>query len=252
MTDDVFFEQAIQEVHNRRVVSALWARALADADGDKVKTIARYVRLRVEQLKEQNSASTSPPTPEVGARQSRPQRPEETVRASAWKRFAARSIDLMWEAPAVGALVGYLGASDAAFTQWVQNTDAMVLSILLMPLVLLFDALVAGLFFNTPGKTLLGLRVVDERQLALDPSTYLRRNMRLWISGLACGVPLLNLFAMAYQGEKVWREGTATYDRKDGFHVLAKPIGIVQSLVIVFVAITLLSLNAVIASAFRQ
>lgn len=251
MTDDALFEKAIQEVRDRKVISALWARALADADGDKAKTIARYIRLRVEQLKEQTPAPTASLHPPDVAQQGQ-QQPNGAVRASAWRRFAARFIDLMWEAPAVGALVGYAGSFDAGLGQWMQRTDGAILGILLTPLVLLFDALVAWMFFNTPGKALLGLRVVNESMAPLPAAEILQRNMRLWASGLGFGVPPINLFAMAFQGDKVRKTGSSTYDMAMNTQVIGKPLGLLQGTAALLASAALLSMNAILTSVERS
>ncbi len=247
MTDDALFEQAMQEVHDRTVVPAIWARALAEAEGDKVKTIARYIRLRVDELKAARPETPPPPPRSFASTPSAPPQ-EETAHAPAWKRFVARTIDIMWEALTVGALVGYAGSFHADFGQWVQRTDAVILGILLMPLVLLLDALVSGLFFNTPGKALLGLRVVKDGMAPISASEALQRNMRLWASGLAFGVPPINLFAMAFQGDKVRKTGSSTYDVTMNARVIGKPLGMLQGTAALLVFTALLGVSAILAS----
>jgi uncharacterized RDD family membrane protein YckC len=255
MNEDAFFEQAIREVQERRCVEALWARAIADGDGDKAKTISRYVRLRVEQLKyeaRRSAPQSAPPSPSPqqgpGNAAAEPQR----ASASVWRRFFARTLDILWEAPLVGAIVGYLGSVNTDLGDLIATSNPSVLGVLVAPIVMLFDAAVVAMFFNSPGKALLGLKVVSAEAESLSPAEYLERNMRLWVSGMAFGLPLLSLFAAAYQGERAWRDGYTTYDRARGTLVLAGRLGFVQVAAAIFVLIALLSLNAVIAAAFSQ
>lgn len=51
MDDQYFYEQAISEIRERRVIEAVWAKAFAEADGDQKRTTARYIAIRVEQMK---------------------------------------------------------------------------------------------------------------------------------------------------------------------------------------------------------
>lgn len=249
VNDDRFFEQALHEVNSQKVVPALWAKALADADGDRAKTVARYIKLRVQQLNLETPSDSAPASaqkiapPNTGAIDDALEAP---VQAKSWRRFVARLVDFMWEAPVVGATVGYLGSTDASVNSWLQETDAVVLGVLLTPLVLAFDAFVVAMFSNSPGKALLGLCVVDKSMRALPAIAYLARNMRLWVSGLALGLPALNLFAMAYQGDKVRKGGCATYDRASETQVVEKRVGLFRGLVASLLLVLLVSINAVL------
>lgn len=51
---DEFYEQAYDEVINKTMVSALVAKAFSDADGDKKKNVALYIKLRVKQLSDEH------------------------------------------------------------------------------------------------------------------------------------------------------------------------------------------------------
>ena len=48
--EEQFYEIAAQEVAERRLIAAILAKAFSEADGDERKTVARYLKLRVEQL----------------------------------------------------------------------------------------------------------------------------------------------------------------------------------------------------------
>lgn len=51
--EEKLYKKAACEVLARTVVPGLIAKAYSDANGDKDKTIAKYIRLRVEQLREE-------------------------------------------------------------------------------------------------------------------------------------------------------------------------------------------------------
>jgi hypothetical protein len=50
MDDELFYEQAAEEVAADRIQAGLYAKAFSQADGDKTVAQARYLRLRAEQL----------------------------------------------------------------------------------------------------------------------------------------------------------------------------------------------------------
>ena len=135
--------------------------------------------------------------------------------ASAGRRFFARSIDL-WSAVIVVGLATGLGLSLASdeFAFWIQRpeSNAIFALVIVIPLAFLLDAALYGMFGNTPGKSLLLLRVTapDGRTLAF--AEYLLRNFRVWWFGLAAGIPLLSMLAMIYQWRKVSSGGPTGYD----------------------------------------
>lgn len=147
-------------------------------------------------------------------------------------------------------MVGYLGTINADLGEVLANNSAAVIGVLISPLVLLFDAAVVATFFNSPGKAILGLSVLNTEDKPLAAAEYLERNMRIWVSGLAFGLPLLNLLAAAYQGERAWRNGFTTYDQKNGTRVLATPLGIVQAVAAALLLVMLISFNTLIVAAF--
>jgi sensor histidine kinase YesM len=49
--DDELFRIALDEVENLQTNKSLWAKSLVEANGDKDKTVACYIRMRVAQLK---------------------------------------------------------------------------------------------------------------------------------------------------------------------------------------------------------
>jgi hypothetical protein len=52
-----FYELALDEVVKRTVIKGLFAKAYSDCNGDEQKSIARYITLRVEQLKKEHQRS---------------------------------------------------------------------------------------------------------------------------------------------------------------------------------------------------
>jgi len=54
---------------------------------------------------------------------------------------------------------------------------------------------------------------------------YFSRNFALWVSAFACGIPILHLYTMISQYERLKAGQPASYDEKNSFNVCAKPTG---------------------------
>ncbi len=61
-TEDAWYEQALDELNSGQTIKALWARSMAEGNGDDAKAKSTYIRLRVAQQKawldEQDSIKT--------------------------------------------------------------------------------------------------------------------------------------------------------------------------------------------------
>lgn len=147
--------------------------------------------------------------------------------ATKWPRFFTRLFDLWWESILVAfVLSAILGIYSASFVSWISRPGSgYVFSLLCLPLALTLDAAIYGLLGNTPGRALLGLQVGRLDASNLSFGQYHARNLSLWVSGLALGFPLINLFTMARQSSRLDSGQQATYDELTGFRVRAKPIG---------------------------
>lgn len=115
MKDDDLYDQAITEVRERRVVQAIWARAMAESDGDAKKTIARYIALRVEDLQGARAQEKIQATKDIAA----------TVAKKGWKWTKVGIVVLfVLVAGAIGKVVGKLVA-DKTFQSTASLSDAL-------------------------------------------------------------------------------------------------------------------------------
>lgn len=147
--------------------------------------------------------------------------------ASRWPRFFARIFDVWWEILLVSfALGAVLGRYSAGFVEWINGPGAgQLFAIMCLPIALILDTGIYRLIGNTPGKALLGLKVGLLNASPLSFGQYLGRNLSIWLKGLAIGLPLINLFTMAYQSGRLGKGQQASYDESTGYRVRAKPIG---------------------------
>lgn len=52
---DAYYQEALTEISEDRTISALWARALVDANGNRDLASSKYIKWRVQRLKEQDA-----------------------------------------------------------------------------------------------------------------------------------------------------------------------------------------------------
>jgi uncharacterized RDD family membrane protein YckC len=144
--------------------------------------------------------------------------------AGPWLRFFARHFDLWWETCLVGFILVFVLVA-VGLADWIENSFlTLLLGIPCLPLALLLDGALYGIAGNTPGKAFLGLRVTAFDGSRLSIAQYLARNFRMWSSGLAFGIPILNLYAFAEQSNRVGSGQPASYDAREALWVLATPL----------------------------
>lgn len=150
---------------------------------------------------------------------------QEVRLARPWPRYFARIFDIVFVFTLSGAVFSlafalYQGTSPmAAFPErsWI------------MPLVIvgsqpLLDALIAAVFGNTPGKALLGIRVIDRHGKRLSLPRYLLRNLFVGFIGIGLALGILGIAAQIWQYMRVNRGEPAVYDLWMKGRVLGRPV----------------------------
>jgi uncharacterized RDD family membrane protein YckC len=162
-----------------------------------------------------------------------------------WRRFFARWFDIWWEEVLVVTLVSLVPGLTAA--RWLQDSQFQALSSFLsFPVILLVDAACYRIFGNTPGKKLLGLRVVTADGNQLRFFAYYLRNLHLWASGLAFGVPVLHILTMGWQFHRLVDGKRASYDQRSGNRVQSHSIGVGTWLAFLGVALLLFAVTVLL------
>lgn len=207
------------------------------------------------------TVAVAPPLPPIADTDS-----QYYLLSNRWPRFFARSFDVWLEMLFVSLSMGFaLSLYFIGFVEWIKGPGASQLfGILCLPIALTLDAFLYRFIGNTPGKALLGLKLTTPEGNPLSFAQYLSRNISMWASGLALGVPLINLFTMASQYRRLGKGLQASYDELEGFRVRAKPSGWLRKtsfgfaffgLIVIIGALTLTEQaidNAVILSSAKQ
>jgi hypothetical protein len=195
------------------------------------------------------AAKTVAPIPAIALRPSTATGSEgNVVTATPWRRWFARLFDLWIEVIMVLVLLFLASmAWPAAALGWIR-TPAVVLFLTLglVPAALVLDACIYALFGTTAGKAILRVRIVADADVRPGRWQYLVRNLAMWGSGLAFGLPLLSLIAMAYQARRLCQGRSATYDTAT-LRVVQQRIGFARRFVFAAAFVALLFANLVLS-----
>ncbi|MDM0113850.1 RDD family protein [Variovorax sp. J22R133] len=169
--------------------------------------------------------------------------------AGPWRRCCARLLDVALLSIPAGFLLGAaLALLAPSFADWVGSPDPgtrLALGFMLVPLALLTEAVVFGLFGTTPGKFLFGIRIVTASGACPGFTQYLKRTLALYWRGMALSLPLVSLITMLDEYRRVRNGQSASYDG-DQFRVKAPEMGTVGLVTAITLVIGLISLNSVL------
>lgn len=191
-------------------------------------------------LPDPSEAAGAPPPIAPG----RPLEAAQMQAANRWARFFARSLDIYWESILLAIIVSFSMGLYNGLVRPRKPLDVPhgalgweVWGLGLLLVVLVLDACIFAVAGNTPGKALFRIRVVDLNGKRLEFAAYLKRNFALWVSGLACGIPLVNLVTKVIQFERLGRGERASYDASGGYEVGARAMGAIRLTVAVIVVV---------------
>lgn len=151
--------------------------------------------------------------------------------AGAWRRWAARTIDLtvslffvLLILPFVWvALIAVFSSAPPTTPEETKTVASAVgiLSIFIffllgLPIILLGETLLYAIFRSTPGKSLFGIAVVDAAGRKLTRRAYLVRNLYLYLCGFGLGIMFIRQGLMIYQGLRVASGRPTSYDAATG------------------------------------
>lgn len=180
--------------------------------------------------------------------------PSEFPATRPWPRLLARTFDIWWEALVINyGLALLLAALSDSFARWLnQPGTSQLFALLCLPIVLAFDAIIYRVFGNTPGKALLGIRVLNRVGERLGFKDYLRRNLRIWLSGLALGIPLISLGTFYHQQNALKTSGFTSYDARDMVRVKTIRAHWLKTIIFIVLFVALLTTQAVLNQISRE
>jgi len=246
MHDDSFHEQALTELRQKTIVTAVWGRAVAESGGDKNKAVSCYVALRAAQLsrlgkkmagapQDRSNLITAAGGETIAALSSAPpaipfsSAKDEISQMQIWSRFGAKIIDLILYAiptflllPFVTLLLVILIGDKTLPPEKMSNawmlTSTLLITFFFFPAAFLFlshfiDAIILHLTGTSPGRKL--MRIQIDFPVGTPFRTKLKRNFGCFIKGFCAGAQPLMFISLLYQGLIVTTGKQTSWDRNN-------------------------------------
>jgi hypothetical protein len=140
------------------------------------------------------------------------------LRVRPWVRYFARMLDIML----FGALLGV--GIEVALPGVLDHANDLLINAIVLGAWVFAEALLLASFGTTPGKALLGTRLIYTGGLRFGYGVALARSALVWWRGLGAGLPLITLITMIVGYNTLKRERRASWDADAGFIVQHRPL----------------------------
>ena len=163
------------------------------------------------------SGKTDTPFTEYAAQESG-ERVSGIAQGAPWLRFMARMLDVAIFLPLTALMILLLPKS--------QLLPDMVYAIMMIGLAIFMEALFIIFLAATPGKLLLGMRLLRHDGSHLSLGQALIRTALLWVMGLGLFLSWAVSLAFLWASYRLLRnQGTTFWDHQEEYQVVARPIG---------------------------
>lgn len=151
-----------------------------------------------------------------------------------WRRWAARLLDIYLNGSVMMFIFGtlfYIISPYAAndFFNLISSPGGRILDIILTSFAsLILGAFMIGIFGTTIGKLIFGIKIVDGKGKKIGITSGWKRELSVWVTGMAIGIPLISLFTMWSQKNKLEDEGSTSWDA-NRYVIVYRKSGLSQS-----------------------
>jgi uncharacterized RDD family membrane protein YckC len=161
--------------------------------------------------------------------------------AKPWARFWARVFDLHLLSYVVGFVSGLLWPALYAPDSFLMQLPTVATGIILLPFIMVADALVLALFGTTLGKLIAGIRVEPLKGKRISVGAALMRNAELYVKGLALGMPIVCLFTYTQGYNTVSDRQRPSWDKRTSVRVVDRGSNTFRVVVIGVMAVLLIA-----------
>lgn len=137
-----------------------------------------------------------------------------------WKRWFARIVDTTLAALGLGIGLAVFAPESGFFESSIRAT------LFVLATWLVIESIVLALFGTTPGKALMNVELTRANGERLSFRQAFERSARVWAFGMAGGLPIVGLVAMAMAYRKLRSDGRTSWDRAGDFVVRHGRLGL--------------------------
>ena len=148
-----------------------------------------------------------------------------------WRRYAARSLDLLVFGYAGLAIIGFVFYAVAPYTadQFFSVFTApggIILDFIITALIgCVLNGIIIGLSGSSLGKLLFGIMVVDQNGFKIGASQGIQRDLSVYLRGLGLGVPVVSLITLWMSYSTLRKTGSTSWDTEKNYAVWHRPSG---------------------------
>jgi len=166
-----------------------------------------------------------------------PQPAQATAATHPWHRWFARLwLDYLFAALILGVILGI------AFPESSLLSNDYALMWVSAAFWTIAEAVFVASIGTTPGKYLVGIRIEKPGGQLLSLSEAFSRSFSAWAIGCAFLIPLISLFTLNAQYNRLRKGKPSTWDDKSGFVVIHTPLSTARALLLVLVVLGVLGL----------
>lgn len=170
-----------------------------------------------------------------------------------WRRYFARMIDITLLGAALGMVLGLVVSAlspelfEVLFVKvlgYHSLVDAFFSILLVIPVL----AVLVGLFGTSPGKWLMGVRIMGRDGRPIGLRAGFKREMSVYVRGLGLGLPLVSLFTLISAHSRLKDDGVSHWDERKPWVVTHRPDGARQTILAVCAVVLWLAVRITLQS----
>ena len=148
-----------------------------------------------------------------------------------WRRYAARSLDLLVFGYAGFAIIGFVFYAVAPYTadqffSLFTTPGGIFLDFIITTLVgCVLSGIIIGLSGSSLGKLLFGIMVVDQNGFKIGASQGIQRDLSVYVRGLGLGIPVVSLITQWMSYSTLKETEATSWDTEKSYAVWHRPSG---------------------------
>ena len=150
--------------------------------------------------------------------------------ATAWSRYWSRLLDLTIWMGVCGFLLGFLFPNIFLKLLEITGGNDLLVGVMLLPAVILIDALCLAAFGQTIGRAIAGIRVTKISGQRLTVSEAVNRNLQVYVKGLGLGIPIVSLVTLLNAHGKISAGQETSWDESVETRVVAESASLARTI----------------------
>ena len=149
------------------------------------------------------------------------------VSPTPWRRYGARSIDLLSNGLIGGVLLGAIFYAVAPLTadRFFTNLNPLLDMLITAFTGCLITGAIIGFSGTSVGKWIFGIKVTNPNGKPIGVLNGIKRDLGVYVKGLAMGIPFLTLITLIIAYTNLNKDGTTSWDKNGGYVVSHRPNG---------------------------